>query len=897
MKKHTLKRYLASLLAVLMLISVTGISPAVFADDTTPPQQEESATPQLKQISTPIEVLIKSGMSDDEVRTALANALLENADQVDAQSLEWTYKYSVNGSYTVAKIPRTTDTAREATVPVLTGRTDTVSYCYYKAQTSFVKDKYADATYTYPALKDNNDGEYTLYLNGQSVQIKKVAKLTSSVSVANSIININIPYNADGSVDSAKLHELIFNAAGVTTVPENLTYDQLSYSGTVAEGAQTITISYNSNDDYYASSVNVTVNFTDSRSVAFTSKDKPATLSIGYVDGDVNVDKTLEKVREQLVNKVGDVELDQVKVEYETSVLGILTGKYKDLSEISTTEITYYRGISTNIRLSYAGDATHKAFNATVEGIKFADNRVNAPFTVAVPDEGVSLVFNDDTTLDYEGIENAIRALVISLDESISADVIDVKYKTNLVGYQSLDYTKVGNEFGEGTFTIKLSWKGDSDYKAFEWTGEITFKDNRIQSVIALVDGASITFNMVGDEMLQAIYSSAFSTEEGACTLPEGLTYSDFTYEYKKITTSTNILGNEETKEEWVSIVGDDGYPNMGADEENAQEIRVSYRGNAEYKGCSATGSITVNKADVKVSVKLLSFMVAGQATLPDDFVTLDPNDSKIDVYTFFVGINTKLQSTVYLKLPESKTQLIDALSDAQVKYLGKKESETLRGKLQEGITVGELREALNDILSKLDNKYAQAAFDLLMEQLGYNITYAQLKSIYESLNNISSIADNLKLSIGTPNHAGIYQAFAITANDNYNTAYGSGTVIVLMNWKNIKLQKNDIIDANDDVITVSQAQQLKEDGNLCILTQDGEELTGDYTGAVHYWFTGLNTIYAKSEMPTTPGKYIVTATVLGGDYFALPKTFTFTIVDDPVETTPEVDTNTDAEA
>jgi hypothetical protein len=891
MKKHTLKRYLASLLAVLMLISVTGVSPAVFADDTTPPQQEESATPQLKQSSTPIEVLIKSGMNDDEVRTALANALLENADQVDAQSLEWTYTCKGSGSYRYSSL--TTKTATNTATGNIFGFTSDASARNWKS-------KIVNFTCTHPALKDNNDGEYTLYLNGQSVQIKKVAKLTSSVSVANNTINITIPYNADGSVNSAKLHELIFNAAGVTTVPENLTYDQLSYSGTVAEGAQTITISYNGNDDYYASSVNVTVNFTDSRSVAFTQKDKPATLSIGYVDGDVNVDKTLEKVREQLVNKVGDVELDQVKVEYETSVLGILTDKYKDLSEISDTEITYYRGISTNIRLSYAGDATHKAFNATVEGIKFADNRVDAPFTVAVPEEGVSLVFNDDTTLNYEGIENAIRALVTSSDESISTDVIDVKYKVTSLNYQSLNYDPIvsSNKFGEGTFTIKLSWKGNSDYKAFEWTGDITFKDNRIQSVIALVDGASITFNMVGDEMLQAIYSSAFSTEEGACTLPEGLTYSDFTYEYKKITTSTNILtGKEETKEEWVSIVGDDGYPNMGADEENAQEIRVSYKGNAEYKGCSATGSITVNKADVKVSVKLLSFMVAGQATLPDDFVTLDPNDSKIDVYTFFVGINTKLQSTVYLKLPESKTQLIDALSDAQVKYLGKEESETLRGKLQEGITVGELREALNDIVNNelLNNSITQRAFDSAMKD--YGITYAQLKSIYESLNNISSIADNLKLSIGTPNHAGIYQAFAITANDNYNTAYGSGTVIVLMNWKNIKLQKNDIIDANDSVITVSQAQQLKEDGNLCILTQDGEELTGDYTGAVHYWFTGLNTIYAKSEMPTTPGKYIVTATVLGGDYFALPKTFTFTIVDDSVETTPEVDTNTDAEA
>ncbi len=33
--------------------------------------------------------------------------------------------------------------------------------------------------------------------------------------------------------------------------------------------------------------------------------------------------------------------------------------------------------------------------------------------------------------------------------------------------------------------------------------------------------------------------------------------------------------------------------------------------------------------------------------------------------------------------------------------------------------------------------------------------------------------------------------------------------------------------------------------------------------------------------MPTKPGKYIVTATVRGGDFFAFPKTFTFTIVAD----------------
>ena len=93
MKKYNLKRFLASLLAVLMLASVTGVSPAVFAEDTPTPDLVETSS------ANPVEVLIKGTYTDDEVRSALANTLLTNADQVNAQSLDWTYKCSVKGSY------------------------------------------------------------------------------------------------------------------------------------------------------------------------------------------------------------------------------------------------------------------------------------------------------------------------------------------------------------------------------------------------------------------------------------------------------------------------------------------------------------------------------------------------------------------------------------------------------------------------------------------------------------------------------------------------------------------------------------------------------------------------------------------------------------------------------
>ena len=800
MKKHTLKRYLASLLAVLMLISVAGVSPAVFADDTTPPQLVETSA------NSPKEVLIKSTYSNEQVLNALAAALFTGADNDYAQTLNWTYKWAVKGKYKTSKydpLEHDTNDAREATVSIF-GETQTAKYYY-------TKRLHADATYTYPALKDQADGSYTLYLNGQTVYIKKVAKLTSSVSVANSSIDVALPYNADGSVNADLLHKLIFDAAGVTTTPEGLTYSDLSYSGDFSEGSnKTVTISYAGNDDYYGSSAPVTVNFTDSRAVAFTAKEKPETLSIGYVGNTMDVKTTENNVRKQLVNVVAeDVSIDQVKVEFRNTANIFNKEDYQDLNLLA---IGTYTLAETDIRLSYAGDATHKPFNALFEDIKFADNRVDCKIVIK---EGAAITYNmyADNTPD---------------------------------GNMSKEYTAANN-------------------------------------------------------MKQQIFDNAIDWENSALPAKETLTIDDFTIEYETLpsnfeNTSTDIETLQkliETTRAYVNIKGEFKgitlfgteigltYPQMGAGE---QKIRITFNGDSEYKPGSSDGALTVNKADVKLSVKSFTSIYAAES-LPDDFVTLDPNDPAIDIYTFFVGINTNLETAVYIDLPDSKTKLIDAISDAQVKFLGTEEKDTIRGKLNEGVTVGELKKVMNDIVT-----YAYATKDPVTKWLvnymlkDYGITVDNLKDLADTLDNLTKIADNLRIALGTPNHAGLYYAFAIAVNDNYNPAYGSGTVLVLMNWKGIKLEKNSVFE-DGSTITVSQAEELAKGNNLCILTKDGEPLNDAAAGSVHYWFTGLSRIYAKSAMPTETGKYIVTATVRGGDFFAMPKTFVFTIVADPVET------------
>lgn len=746
MKKYNLKRFLASLLAVLMLASVTGVSPAVFA---------AGADPVLK--TGVQEVLLKPTMSADEVKQELANLLLENPSEIDAQSLDWTYTCAVKGTYKLGKVLVETKEAREANVPVFGETYTDPKYVYGNL---FVNDLTAEATYTYPALKDNTDDAYTLYLNGQAVYINKVAKLKSAINVVKTVPEIAIPYNADGSVNNAKLHETIFNTVVTGTTPANLNYDQLSYSDNFSEGEQTVKISYAGNDDYNGTSANVTVKFVDGRNVAFIANAKPDSFNIGFVGNDLDVAATKQAVLKQLVTKVGDVELDKIKVEYMPSILGVKTGTYKDFSELSTTDISYYKGIKTDIRLTYAGDATHKAFSAEFKDLNFADNRT--------------------------------------------------------------------------------------------------------PSVVALVDVANITYNMDASKMIEEIIKNAIDSANS--TLPADYKASDFTVKYYNAD-EDKWLPIEGGKLEFIGI-GLKDYPHINAGD--GQQIQVTFNGSKDYKPSdTADGTLNVAKADVKVSMKLLTSVLAGQKVDKDVLqVTLNPDDPELDLYIVFVGFNTYKEKTIYVKLTEDQEKVIDTISDAQKGFpLYYKEEQTIRGKLNEGMTVDEFITYVDELMKNDTIKSA-------LEKNG--IDAEMLQNIVTALKSINKVTGDLRIAIGSPKHAGLYQAFAVAVNKNYNTGVGTGTVIVAMNAAGMKLEPN--TELKKQTITVSEAEKYKNgEKAVATLTCDGNASDIDQS-CIHYRFTGLSKIYSRHDFPTAPGKYIVTVSVRGGDYYALPTTFTFTV-------------------
>lgn len=479
------------------------------------------------------------------------------------------------------------------------------------------------------------------------------------------------------------------------------------------------------------------------------------------------------------------------------------------------------------------------------------------------------------------------KALISNYDELDDATKASLQWEykgygyTKKVGAKSLE-RHWGTINGNVSFTEKhvinynyvseaLKDADNGDYQvrlAGTKTEATLVKVDKYSTKVELKADASITYNMDAAAEKEAIVASVIDYEKS--NLPEGTTAADFTVQLK-----TGITEFDTAY---------DNVPDTKINAGDGNVIRVKYNGNDTYKESGwAPATITVAKATVKVSVTPITKIYAGEEIDRNNFYTLNPNDPELDVYVLFVGVNSNMESCVNIKLSEDQEKLIDAISNAQEKWyeiIKDTKSLTLKEKLQEGITFGELKEIINGIVT---NKTIMG----ILELAGYDTE--AIKNIVTALDKLTSLSDDTIIAIGTPAHAGVYVATAVAVGKNYETSEGTGTLIVLKNWKGIKLEKNPILNSNNNTITVSQAEALKAGNNLCMLTKDGAALNNASAGSIHYWFTGVGKLYAKSAMPTAPGKYIVTASVRGGDFFAFPKTFTFTIVADPTpEVTPE---------
>ena len=625
----------------------------------------------------------------------------------------------------------------------------------------------------------------------------------------------------------------------------------------------------------------VTLTKAEKRSSSITLK-QDASVKLPYKeDGTLDFDALRTAIFAQVVESTTpELTVDDVTIEYYAKFATEHDRRWVPLEGKTITifgKELGYPAISAGeqkIKVSYNGSDDYKA--VTVETtVKFLD-RADAPFQLKEGVTEVSMVYNKDQSINYEATAQALReALLESTDPNVSINDVTVEYNAGIAGYKPLDCNEtLVPKFKLGTQTIRFTWRGNADYQAY--TAEVTVEmtDSRIVSEVALKTGASITYNMDANVMLQAILDNLVDWD--ASKLPEKSTLSagDFTIEYYATPTVTvgNIGGDVELQK-WVPIEGEEGisvgklqyfYPQMGAGE---QQIRVTYKGNADYRPSTPIeGNLTVNKA--KVSVKVHSTSIYADEELSKDFITTDPADN-FDIFTVFGGVTSDVTGSVFVQLPERLTKgMIITAIDKTLEGLHQK---TLTQMMKEGTTVGELRKLLSDIVGKGD-KLPQDVKDLL-KNVGIDID--TLVKLNEALNKFPGLLDNVRVAFGTPDQAGIYTVCAVTNNKNYETGFGMGALVVKKHYSGVKLTWNQNF-TNGKI----SAADVKNFDFGATLSYNGKQVEDQ--SSVHYLYSGFTSKWkpysSTSTPPTEPGRYVVTVVTLGGNYQAAPITRAFQI-------------------
>lgn len=926
MKNH-MTRFLSRVLVLLMMLQLVSVEP-VFAtsasaendeaeqeeilsndaeddvEDAAPAEEpaeeepvEEAPVENEEPVEEPVfdveasadEVVLKDGTASfpddctlEQANAILSRVLIENYDsENDYSSLSWEYYCEGKAS--------------------LSGKTNMAwgSIEGFKIQSGITR-------YTHSALWDNADGTYSVRLAGttETVNFTKIAKQNSGITLVENP-TLKLFYNDDGSVNYDEVRAMVLEQIASTT-PEGLTADDLhvTYYATsklgrnnwvklegdtvketifdveypaMGSGEQQIKISYDGNESYYGTEVEFTVNVEVGRDDSRLEFCENPTIKLVYND-DLSIDYSAayQAIFNLLETKVPeDITLDDLTIEYYASVLAShewmpLEGGKGSGVNIALTFPGISEGTQT-IRVSYAGDKTHNPTSVTAEVTVLGRPEVNVE-----QKEGpynVGFVFADAENYDYDATARAIYdAVVASNDQGLGYEDFTIEYNASKAGsalpvFMPLDCNDIRyNKLTDGTWTIRFSWNGTAAYKDGYFDVEVTVTDSREASAVVLKDGAEITYNMDASVMEQAIFDNAIDWDNSALPAKEKLSLDDFTIEYYASSVSETGAFDGALKA-WAPVGGGTvllvKYPQMGA--ADAQQIRVTYKGSTEFRPSETVeGTLKVNKADVKAKVH--SAIIRANEEVPANFVTIDPNDPKIDIYTVYAGISSsnvendvsKLGGCIYLDLPDRfNDSSFMKMADAACKIACGK---TLTEIMQEGTTVGALKEALK----------TQEILDLLKK---LNIDTGAVGQLIEVLNKLPGVFDNTRVAFGTPNHAGVYTATAITDNANYNTGVGVGLLTVLKVTKGVKITWETEIPKK---LTTDEAAAFNWDAYL---TVDGVAVKD--TSNIHYLYSGFTSKwkpYSSTTAPTEPGRYVVTVVTINGDYLAAPVTRTFQI-------------------
>lgn len=477
----------------------------------------------------------------------------------------------------------------------------------------------------------------------------------------------------------------------------------------------------------------------------------------------------------------------------------------------------------------------------------------------------VNIPYTADGAIDFAALRAAIVAAALPDADAASVTVTQQHkgaFKTYWVDLEGgwAGLTKV-SAVSAGTYEMKLTTNGT------EAIVTVTLTDARVDAKIVLKEGVSVTYTKDAAAMRTQILDKLIDWSQ--TTVSKEAAAKSMVIEYKTKGYLPNTSTNELSPELWFPIEG--GSANVGLLTYTAssigagenQKIRMSFPNTADYRKGSQEGTLTVDKANVRVKVQAAAIS-AGETLTTQQYVTTNPEDT-FAIFKVYSGVTSNISGIVYVQLPESMVskEALEVLNPIFKLATGK----TLTEALQNGTTVGELRTFLKDNQKLLDTAANALKF------FGVDIT--AFTKLVDTLNSLPSVFDSTRVAFGSPNRAGMYLVTAIASNPNYKTGVGTGVLIVKMHTSGASLSWN-----NDQ--TTYAASELKADTlNATLMRGDS---AADNQDGVHYCyvgFTAAHKLYVSSKAPTEAGTYRQTAYIFGGNDMAKSISRTVTITAD----------------
>lgn len=477
----------------------------------------------------------------------------------------------------------------------------------------------------------------------------------------------------------------------------------------------------------------------------------------------------------------------------------------------------------------------------------------------------LNMTYTADGEIDFDALRAAIVAAVLP-GTDVSDVTVTYESKAKLWPYLE-DYTPLEGGWARaywhdaitaGTYNVKLTANGQDTIVS------VTLVDARTQAKIVLKEGVSLSYTKDAAAMRTQILDKLIDWSQ--TTVSKEAAAQSMVIEYYGTGSSKHDL---LTHDDWYPVEGgtvkfgiDYTAPGIGAGEN--QQIRASFPTTADYLGCDAVeGTLTVNKAFVRVHVKSAAIFYDEKPTT-QQYVTTKP-EGDFTIFKVYSGVTSNVKGAIYLQLPESilSPEALEKI-DPVVKLLCGK---TLTDILNDGMTLGELRELLQQLEKPTD--------DLAKFLKIFNIDISSFTELLKVVNKIPGVFDSTRVAIGSPNRAGMYLVTAITSNPNYKTGVGTGTLVVKMRATGASLTWN------NDKTTYTTGEL--ESSPLGATLMRGDTPAHNQDG-VHYRYVGTtdtHRLYISSKAPTEPGTYRQTAYILGGNDMAKSISRSITITAD----------------